>query len=116
MATYMHEVVVNKTKNLVQSVQFISLSCDEITTCDQQSWVAIHAYVVEGWQKILLLHHCNVVDGANLNNLKLILVDAMVLYGDMTEESIVSKLIAFEVNGVSVFQGVKTCVIVQLKY
>ncbi len=59
MATYMHEVVVNKTKNLVQSVQFISLSCDEFTTCDQQLWVSIHAYVVECWQKIILLHHCN---------------------------------------------------------
>jgi hypothetical protein len=55
MATYMHEVVVNKTQNLVQSVQFISFSCDEITTCDQQLWVSIHAYVVDGWQKILLL-------------------------------------------------------------
>jgi len=55
MATYMHEVVVNKIRNLVQSVQFISLSCDEVTTCEQQSWVLIHAYVVGGWQIILLL-------------------------------------------------------------
>jgi hypothetical protein len=54
MVTYMHEVV-NKTQNLVQNVQFISFSCDEITTCDQQLWVSIHAYAVDGWQKILLL-------------------------------------------------------------
>jgi hypothetical protein len=41
--------------------------------------------VVEGWQKILLLLSLQqVVDGATLNNLKLILVDAMVLYGDLT--------------------------------
>jgi hypothetical protein len=59
MAAYMHEVVVNKTQNLVQSFQFISFSYDEVTTCDQQSWVSIHAYVVEGWQKIHLLHCCN---------------------------------------------------------
>ncbi len=49
----------NKTKNLVQNVQFISLSCDEVTTCDQQLWVSIHAFVVEGSQKIILLHRCN---------------------------------------------------------
>jgi len=55
----MHEVVANKTQNLVQNVQFISLSCDEVTTCDQQLWVSIHAFVVEGSQKILLLHCCN---------------------------------------------------------
>jgi hypothetical protein len=47
MTTYMHEVV-NKIQNLVQSAQFISFSCDEVTTCDQQLWVSIHAYVVEG--------------------------------------------------------------------
>ncbi len=42
-------------------------------------------YVVEGWQKILLLLSLQqVVDGATLNNLKLILLDAMVLYGDVT--------------------------------
>jgi predicted membrane chloride channel (bestrophin family) len=35
IATYMHEVVVNKTLNLVQNVQFISLSYDEVTTCEQ---------------------------------------------------------------------------------
>jgi hypothetical protein len=49
MATYMHEVVVNKTQILVHITQFVSLFCDEVTTCDQQSWVSIHAYVVEGW-------------------------------------------------------------------
>jgi hypothetical protein len=54
MATYMHEVVVNKTQNLVEcSIHF--LFCDEVITCDQQSWVSIHAYVVEGWQKIPFL-------------------------------------------------------------
>ncbi len=62
-------------------------SCDEVITCDQQSWVSIHAYVVEGWQKTpLLLLLQQVVDGATSNNLKHnILVDAMVLYGDLTQ-------------------------------
>jgi hypothetical protein len=26
------------------------LSCDEVTTFDQQSWVFIHVYVVKYWQ------------------------------------------------------------------
>ncbi len=108
MATYMHEVVVYKISNLVQSVQFISLSCDEVTTCDQQSWVLIHAYVVGGWQRIfLLLSLQQVVDGATSNNLKCIMVDVLVLYGDLTQENIASKLITFGVDGVSVFRGVR---------
>jgi hypothetical protein len=43
--------------------------------------------VVEGWQKTpLLLLLQQVVDGATSNNLKHnILVDAMVLYGDLTQ-------------------------------
>jgi hypothetical protein len=49
MASYMHELVVKKTRDLVQVARFISFSYDEITTLDQQSWVAIHAYVVENW-------------------------------------------------------------------
>jgi hypothetical protein len=84
MAIYMHEVVVNKIRNLVQNVQFISLSCDEVTTCDQQSWVLIHAYVAGGWQKKnLLLSLQQVINGAISDNLKCILVDALVLYSDL---------------------------------
>ncbi len=55
------------------------------------------------------------VDGATSNNMKHILVDVMILYGDLTQKNIASKLITFGVNGVSVFQGVKINVIVQLK-
>jgi hypothetical protein len=40
-------VVVNKTKSLVEGVRFIFLSCDEVATIDQQSWVSIHVYVIE---------------------------------------------------------------------
>ncbi len=39
----------------------------------------------------------------------------MILYGDLTQESVASKLITFGANGVSFFQGVITSVIVQLK-
>jgi hypothetical protein len=56
--------------------------------------------VVEGWQIILLLLLLQqMVDGATSNNLKHILVDAMILYGDLTQENIASKLITFGVNG-----------------
>jgi hypothetical protein len=50
----MHELVFNKIKSLVESAKFISFSNDEVTF-DQQSWVSIHAYIVENWQRIPLL-------------------------------------------------------------
>ncbi len=116
MASCMHELVFNKTKSLVESAKSISFSNDEVTF-DQQSWVSIHAYIVEDWQRIpLLLSLYWVVDGVTFDNFKCILVDAMLFFGDLNQDTIASKLIRFIANGASVFQGVKTCVIVQLKY
>jgi len=53
-----------------------------------------------------------VVDGATFDNLKRILVDAMVLFCDLDEDNIASKLITFGVDEVSIFQGARTGVIV----
>ncbi len=56
------------------------------------------------------------VDGAIFDNLKHILMDAMVFFGDLDEDNMASRLITCRVDGVSIFQGVKIGVIVQLKY
>jgi hypothetical protein len=37
------------------------------------------------------------------------MVDAMVLYGGLIQETIASKLITFRADGFSVFQGVSRC-------
>ncbi len=42
--------MVKKTRGFIQVAKSISLSCDEVIILDQQSWVSIHAYVVENWQ------------------------------------------------------------------
>jgi hypothetical protein len=76
-----------------------------MTTFDQQSWVSIHAHVVENWQWIPLLLFLQWVDidGATSNNLKCILVDAMVFFGDFNQDNIAYKLITFGANKVNVF-------------
>jgi hypothetical protein len=54
----MHELVVSKTKSLVENARFISLSCDEMANSSQQSQVSIfHAYIVEDW--LLCCYPCN---------------------------------------------------------
>ncbi len=55
------------------------------------------------------------VDGGTYNNLKCILVDAMVFFSDLNKDNIAYKLITFGVGGVNVFQGVRIGVIVHLK-
>jgi len=55
------------------------------------------------------------VNGATFDNLMHILVVAMVFYGDLNQNTIAFKLITFKHDGVSVFQGVRTSVTIQLK-
>ncbi len=60
--------------------------------------------MVENWQiNLLLLSLHRVVDGATPNTLKKILVDAMVLFGDLIWKIMATKFVTFETNGVSVF-------------
>ncbi len=72
---------------------------------------------MEDWQQtpMLLSLQCVVV-GTTSDNLKHVLVDDMMLFGDLHKETISSKLITFGVDGVNVFQGIRIgVIIVQLK-
>jgi hypothetical protein len=55
MVRAMHHVVLKQMKVVLQQTKFISISCDEVTTLDNQSWIFVHAYVVENWRRILVL-------------------------------------------------------------
>jgi hypothetical protein len=45
----MHEVVLLATNTMVQNAIFISISCDEVTTINNQSWIFVHVYVMKGF-------------------------------------------------------------------
>jgi len=55
MVRAMHHVVLKQMKVVLQQTKFISISCDEVTTLDNQSWIFVHVYVVENWRRILVL-------------------------------------------------------------
>lgn len=64
MAQAIEHVVLNKTKEITQADTFYSLSCDEVTLVDCQSWINVHGYVVRDWkQNLLLLTLERVVEG-----------------------------------------------------
>lgn len=46
MAQAIERVVLNKTKEIVQAATFFSLSCDEVTLVDYQSWISVHGDVL----------------------------------------------------------------------
>jgi hypothetical protein len=49
MAEFMFVEVTVAIKSRIKSVPYISISCDETTSCDNGSWLFVHAYVCENW-------------------------------------------------------------------
>jgi formyltetrahydrofolate hydrolase len=46
MAKLMHQAVMRAIKVVVQAAHYVVLSCDEVSTINNQSWMSIHYYVV----------------------------------------------------------------------
>ena len=67
-----------KTKEVMETARFSSISCDEVTILDTQSWISIHGYVCEGWtRKPMLLSLERVMEGTIYDNLTTVIVDAI---------------------------------------
>jgi hypothetical protein len=76
----------------------------------------VHAYVIDGFKRMLLLLNLEKVFGrGSTNNLIVVILRSLVEYGGLIIEQIASKLVYFCLNGVVVFIGVHTSVFIQLK-
>jgi hypothetical protein len=115
MVKVMHDVVFHATKDVVKKSKYISMSCDELTTIDNQTWLFVHAYVMKKWKKLpILLNLQKVVDGSTTDNLTSFISQSLVEYEGLNEADIANKLICFGVDGVMIFHGVKSGVTTQL--
>jgi hypothetical protein len=66
---------------------FVTLTCDEITTLDNQSWIFFHGYCVQDWCHIpilLLVEHNG--KGSNAQNLTNVILTTFVNFGGLIEE------------------------------
>ncbi len=95
------------------------MNCDELMTIDNQSWSIVHAYVTDDWKQLpLLLNMYKVVDETIVDNMTSLIVKSLdqhgVNMGGLSETNIASKLVCFGANGVAIFHGVKSGVIIQL--
>jgi len=51
-------------------VRYIFLTCDEVSLINNQSWLLVHAYVVQNWLHIPILFYLEcVVAGSGVDNL-----------------------------------------------
>ncbi len=86
MVVAMHDVILKQIVLLVQQARFISFSCDEVTTLNNQSWIYVHGYVVDNWHKVpILLNLERIVDGGTLDNLTTMIIHSLVIFGGMSE-------------------------------
>jgi hypothetical protein len=116
IAECLHDVVLERMREVISQAKFVSISCVEVTSQNNESWASITAYVVENWERRpIQLLVTRLYDGASLANLLSTLLEAMEAYGGLPPSEIAGKLISFGADGVSVFQGVRTRVTVQLK-
>jgi len=94
---------------------FISINCDEITILDNQSWISMHAYVVENWKRQpILLNLERVVDKGTSNNLTADIVRSFTNLGGLLVVDVANKVVCFGVDSVTIFQGLKIGVTIQL--
>jgi hypothetical protein len=105
----MHTQVESAIIKAIQSTQFITLSCDEVTTIDNGSWICVHVYVVDCWTKVpILVCVDRIVDGSSFNNLTEVIMNVLLKGGALMKEELAKKLFCFGNNEVNMFQGEKT--------
>ncbi len=116
MVECIHQKYNKKVKKVIISFKYLALSCDEVITIDNQSWVSIHCYVVQGWCCLfLLIFREQVTKGKGLNNLIKILMDTLEKHGDVSNVGATTKLMSFNVDGVNLFQRVCKVILIKFK-
>lgn len=67
MAKVMCILVEKKKKQTLATTNSISITNDEVTTMDNQSWLCCHVYTIQNWKRVrILLTLLCVVDGCGL--------------------------------------------------
>jgi hypothetical protein len=101
-------VIEERIREDISKSSFISVSCDEVKSSSNETWISIHVYLCDKWARKPILLCCKQVDvDCNAENLCQIVVKSLLVDGGMTKAEIGRKLISFGADGASVFQGRK---------
>jgi len=101
----MYSFVKERIKSLLLVAPFLALTTDETSSVDNTSWIAIHCYTMNDWERLFLLINIQKLesDGTTVNSLTTILTIAIEVHAGLTAPLIASKLICFGADGVSAF-------------
>ena len=105
MAESLFNVVQARTKEVVGTTPYFSITCDEVTTLDNQSWFNIHVYTIQDWEIVLMLLCLqHVTKGGGADNITKMILGALTNEGGLTPHQIRDRFMAFGADGVSVLQ------------
>jgi hypothetical protein len=89
----------NKKKETIQGAKFFTVSADEVTTIDNETWISVTMYYVSDFARESMnvaLEHID--EGATSNNLMKVIMKAIQWLTSMSREEIASKMMAFGVG------------------
>jgi hypothetical protein len=105
MAEYLHSAVMRRARNVLGAAKYIAVTCDEVTTVDNQFWLSIHAYTINNFYRSpILVSLERVLEGASSKALASAIVDALVVYVGLRSHDLVKKFVSCGADGASVFQ------------
>ena len=96
MSERLYLSMLSKLKLIVEFARIIFNSYDKVTTVDNTSWIEIHVYAIEGWERVQhLLHLSHAFDGGIASYLTTIIIDALINEGSLTAYDIIKKVMCF---------------------
>lgn len=51
IAEYLHKQVMVKSREVLSAAKYLAITCDEVTTVDNQNWISIHTYCMQDFYK-----------------------------------------------------------------
>jgi hypothetical protein len=115
MAEFLYAEVRDAIKVQCSDAPFFAVTCDETTSCDNGSWMSIHAYICQDWSRIpLLIGLKRIIEAPNADHLTSVVLEALQSGAGVGAGDLSSRLLCFGADGVTVFQGARTGVTVQL--
>jgi len=105
MAVSMAEVLADHTKKVIADAPFFSISADEVTTIDHESWLSLHIYIPLGFKRLsILLGLQRLVEGNGAAVVTNAIVAHLMHHGGLAAANIAEKLVSFGADGVSIFR------------
>lgn len=83
------KVVQAKIKEVVSTISYFSITCNEVTTLDNHSWISIYIYTIQDWKIVpMLLCLQRVIQGDGVANITKIILGALTNESGLTPHQI----------------------------